>query len=142
MDNILIPLDFSETTLEVLDRASLLARSFSAKLWLIHVAPPEPDFVGYGAGPQTVRDQVASELRDEHRRTQQVAEKLRRSGLAATALCPQGATVKTILHEAEKLEVDLIVMGSRGHGKLRGLLLGSQSQKVLQHAPCPVMIVR
>ena len=141
MENILVPLDFSEATLEVLDHASLLARSLSAKLWLIHVAASEPDFIGYGTGPQTVRDQVASELRDEHRRTQQVAEKLRRSGLAATALCPQGATVKTILYEAEKLKVDLIVMGSHGRGAIYRALLGSVSEGVLRKATCPVMIV-
>ena len=102
---------------------------------------PEPDFVGYEAGPQTVRDQVASELRDECRRAQQLAEKLRRSGLDVTALCPQGATVKTILREAEKLDVDLIVMGSHGHGAVYRTLLGSVSKGVLHKATCPVVIV-
>ena len=73
MDNILVGLDFSDVPVEVIDRVSEFARALSAKLWLSHVGSPEPDFVGYKAGPQTVRDQVALELRDEHRRTQQVA---------------------------------------------------------------------
>ena len=141
MDKILVPLDFSEVTLDVLEHASLLARSLPAKLWLIHVGRPEPDFVGYGSGPQTVRDQVASKLREEHCRTKQVAEKLRRSGLDVTALCPQGATVKTILHEAEKLDVDQIVLGSHGRGALYRALLGSVSRGVLRQATCPVMII-
>jgi nucleotide-binding universal stress UspA family protein len=55
MDNILVPLDFQEATLDVLDHASLLAQSLSAKLWLVHVGDPDPDFVGYGVGPQSVR---------------------------------------------------------------------------------------
>ena len=139
--DILVPLDFSEVTLEVIDQASLLARSLDAKLWLIHVATPEPEFIGYETGPQTVRDRVALELRQEHRSTQQVAEKLRRSGLDVTALCPQGATVRTILQEAEKLDVDLIVMGSHGRGALHRALLGSVSEGVLHKATCPVMII-
>ena len=139
--DILVPLDFSEVTLEVIDQASLLARSLDAKLWLIHVATPEPEFIGYETGPQTVRDRVALELRQEHRSTQQVAEKLRRSGLDVTALCPQGATVRTILQEAEKLDADLIVMGSHGRGALHRALLGSVSEGVLHKATCPVMII-
>ena len=141
MKEILVPLDFSDVTVEVIELASLLARSLQAKLWLIHVGRPEPDFVGYEAGPQTVRDQMASELRDEHRRAQQLAEKLRRSELDVTALCPQGATVKTILREAEKLDVDLILMGSHRHGAVYRALFGSVSKGVLHKATCPVVIV-
>ena len=141
MDGILVPLDFSEISMEVIAWARRLAESLPAKLWLIHVGDPEPDFVGYAAGPDTVRSQVATKLREEHRRTQQIAEQLRRSGLDATALCPQGATVKTILHEAEKLDITLILMGSHGRGALYRSVLGSVSEGVLHKATCPVMIV-
>jgi len=139
--NILVPLDFSEVTVELLDYASMLARSLQAKLWLIHVGSPEPDFIGYEKSSGHFRDQFAEELREEHLRTQQVAEKLRRSGLDATALCPQGATVEVILREAEKLNADLIVLGSHGRGAIYRALLGSVSEGVLRKSPCPVMIV-
>ena len=141
MANIVVAIDFSPVTDQVIEHASLLARSLSAKLWLIHAGQPEPDFIGYDSGPQTVRDQVAGDLREEHRRTQQAAEKLRSSGIDATALCPQGSTVETILHEAEKLDADLIVIGSHGHGAIHRVLLGSVSEGVLRKAACPVMIV-
>jgi len=141
MEAILVPLDFSEVSGAVIERAKELASGLSAKLWLIYVASPDPDFVGYDPGPQTVRDQVAAEHRDHHRSIQQTAEKLRREGIDATALCPQGATVATILQEAEKLSVDLIVMGSHGHGALYRTLLGSVSEGVMHKADCPVMIV-
>jgi nucleotide-binding universal stress UspA family protein len=54
----------------------------------------------------------------------------------------EGSPAEAILEVVRARECDLIVMGSRGLGRLVGALLGSQSQKVLQHAPCPVLIVR
>jgi nucleotide-binding universal stress UspA family protein len=54
----------------------------------------------------------------------------------------EGLPAEAILDVAKNRDVDLIVMGSRGLGRLAGALLGSQSQKVVQHAPCPVLIVR
>ena len=54
----------------------------------------------------------------------------------------EGSAAEVVLNVADVRDIDLIVMGSRGLGKLSELLLGSQSQKVLQHAPCPVLIVR
>jgi nucleotide-binding universal stress UspA family protein len=52
-----------------------------------------------------------------------------------------GRPAETILRTAKAREIDLIVMGVRGHGTLSGILPGSQSMKVLQHANCPVLVV-
>ena len=54
----------------------------------------------------------------------------------------EGDPAETILKVAKTRDIDLIVMGARGMGRLHGLLLGSTSQKVLSLAPCPVLIVR
>lgn len=54
----------------------------------------------------------------------------------------EGPPAEAILRVAGVRKVDLIVMGTRGLGQLQGLLLGSQSQKVLTHAACPVLLVR
>jgi nucleotide-binding universal stress UspA family protein len=54
----------------------------------------------------------------------------------------EGPVAEAILAAANVQNSDLIIMGSRGLGMLAGILLGSQSQKVLQHASCPVLIVR
>jgi nucleotide-binding universal stress UspA family protein len=110
-------------------------------LYLLHVTAPDPEFVGYAAGPQTVRDQVARRYREVHQRLQAEAEVLRESGLDAIAVLAQGPSVETILKEARRLGVDLIVMGSHGHGAVYHLLVGSVSQGVLKKSPCPVMVV-
>lgn len=54
----------------------------------------------------------------------------------------EGDPASAILEVAKVRNSDVIVMGSRGLGRLAGLLLGSTSQKVVSHAPCPVLIVR
>ncbi|MBI5965087.1 MAG: universal stress protein [Chloroflexi bacterium] len=54
----------------------------------------------------------------------------------------EGDAAEAIIDVATTRRSDVIVMGSRGLGRLVGLLLGSTSQKVLSHAPCPVLIVR
>jgi nucleotide-binding universal stress UspA family protein len=141
MKNILVPVDFSEITEPVVATARALAQAFSAKLWLLHVAAPDPDFVGYDVGPQSVRDQVASHLREEHRDLQEEAVRLRDGGVEAVALLIQGPTVEKILAEAERIGADLIVLGSHGHGAVYRSLLGSVSESVLRRAACPITIV-
>ncbi|MBI3151321.1 MAG: universal stress protein [Chloroflexi bacterium] len=54
----------------------------------------------------------------------------------------EGDNASAIIEVATTRGSDLIVMGSRGLGRLAGLLIGSTSQKVVAHAPCPVLIVR
>jgi nucleotide-binding universal stress UspA family protein len=141
MKTVLVPVDFSPVTPAAIEQAARLAQAFSSAVWLLHVAAPDPDFVGYEPGPSTVREQVAHEMRDTHRRLQEHASQLRERGIDATALQVQGATVETILHEAERLTADVIVLGSHGHGALHRALLGSVSEGVLHQATCPVLIL-
>jgi len=53
-----------------------------------------------------------------------------------------GPPAEAVLSVADTRQVDLIVMGTRGLGRLTGALVGSQSQKVVSHAHCPVLLVR
>lgn len=138
---LLVPLDLSSATERVLATAIKLSRSMSADVWLLHVAAPEPDFVGYGAGSLAVRDQVAHEHREEHRTLQAHAQALRDLGVDCTALLIQGPTADTILREATRLQADLIVMATHGHGAMFDLLVGSISHSVLRQGKVPVVMV-
>ena len=139
--SILVPIDFSDVTDRVLEEASLAARARNAKVWLLHVAMPEPDFVGFEGGPDVVRDQVAKEYREEHRRVQEYAARLEEDGVEVTALLVQGPTVQTILDEADHHGAEMIVMGSHGHGTLYQVIVGSVSEGVIRKTKCPVLLV-
>jgi len=141
MKTLLVPVDFSDASAAVLAAAGKLARAFSARVVLLHVAPPDPAFIGYEPGPQTVRDSVARELAAEHRSLQALEKELADTGVSVTALVIQGYPAEKIVAEAAKLSADLIVMGSHGRGMLKHLLVGSVTEGVLRHAACPVMVV-
>jgi nucleotide-binding universal stress UspA family protein len=141
MRSILVPVDFSAVTTSVIEHARRIAEAFSSKVCLLHVAAPDPAFVGWDPGPDVVRHQRATDLREEHRQIQDLAQSLREAGIEAQSLLVQGSTVETILERAEKLQADLIIVGSHGHGALYRALLGSISEGIVRHSPCPVLII-
>ena len=141
MNRILVSIDFSDMTDAVVDQAVELARAQDSRLWLLHVAPPNPEFVGFEAGPQSVRDVRAEHYRDEHRHLQELAAQLNEQGVACEALLVQGMVVEEILDHAARLDADAIVLGSHGHGALYHLLLGSVTEAVVRAATCPIVIV-
>lgn len=139
--NILAAVDFSAVTKDVVETLRRIGATMPARVFLVHVAPPEPAFVGYDAGPDVVRRQVATETKTRHQRLHQLAEELRADGVETTALLVQGATVETLIAEAGKLEAGLIVLGSHGHGAVYDLLVGSVAEGVVRRSTVPVLLV-
>ncbi|MGB5475141.1 MAG: universal stress protein [Gammaproteobacteria bacterium] len=148
---LLVAVDLSEFSEKIVFKAEEIAKALSAKVWLLHIAEPrpvdfsiagfEPDSIGLEVDPQSLRDSLAKRFRAEHRQIQDMADRLRKAGLDATALLVQGATVDTILKEASKLDVDMIVVGSHGRGAMYQLLMGSVSEGVLRKSECPILVV-
>ena len=139
---VLAALDLDRTTPDVLREARLWTRRLGAELFLIHVAEPDPDFIGYGAGPESVRLAVAHKFTRAHQRLDALAVNLRKEGFASTtALLIQGATAETILREADRLAVDVILMGTRARGAVREIFVGSVSKEVLRASTRPVLLI-
>ena len=138
---ILAAIDFSPISDRVLELAAELAQGTSSPLVVLHAAAPEPDFVGYEVGPQHVRDQRASELREEHHKLAAIGDDLRSRGLDVKVQLHSGPTVETVLDAAQQAGVDLIVVGAHRRGRAARLLLGSVSEGILHKADCPVLVV-
>jgi nucleotide-binding universal stress UspA family protein len=139
--NILVAVDISDATQKVLAVSQYFAGATDARVRVLHVAEAEPDFVGYDAGPDVVRDQVASEYREEHRSVQEYAEQLRDADIDATALLVKGPIVETILAQAKRFDADLLIVGSHGFGAIYDLLVGSASRGILKDTKIPVLVV-
>ena len=141
MAHIISAIDFSLISKCVIAQSEVLAGAMQSKLTLLHVAAPNPEFVGYEVGPKEVRDSRARELRKEHQQLWDLAEDLQQRGIDARPALIEGATVETILRLADELQATFIVIGSHGHGALYSTLVGSVSSGVIAGATCPVVVV-
>jgi len=141
MKNILVAIDFEENIEPIIDKAFELANSFNAKVWLLHIAAPEPYFVGYEVGPQYIRDWRAEDLRTEHRQLQRFTSELEGKGIDVEGLLIQGATIEMIIGESKKLNVDLIIAGHHEHSFFYNALVGSVSSQIIKKSKIPALIV-
>ncbi|MCL6219852.1 universal stress protein [Zunongwangia pacifica] len=139
--NILVAVDFNETVGEMLTYAESFAEKFEAKVWLVHVAEPDPDFIGYNVGPQYIRNTKAEEFRQEHRMLQQLCDSFIEKNIASEALLIQGSTVETILEEAKKLKTDMMIVGTHKHGFFYHLFAESVAMEILKQSKIPVFTV-
>jgi nucleotide-binding universal stress UspA family protein len=162
---ILVPIDGSEHAQKAVELAGDIAGKYDAKVKLLYVRPegPLPESlrhlaaVEYGlqSRPETPPGQPTTVLRPSSGGDAEISRKLgeklieravrdaREHGARdVTGEVEDGDPAERILRHAETDKVNLIVMGSRGIGSLRGLLMGSVSQKVSQLAPCSCITVR
>jgi nucleotide-binding universal stress UspA family protein len=138
---ILVAVDLSAVSSRMIQAVLRIPRREEMKVVVLHVAEPDPEFVGMQAGPGVVRDQVARELRGERHAVEELAAALRTGGIDATGLTIQGPTVATILAESERQRAELLVVGSHGHGAAYDLAVGSVSAGVIRKASVPILVV-
>lgn len=141
MKNILVTIDFEKETSLLVDKAFDLARKFDSKVWLVHIAAPDPDFVGYEAGPQNEIDFRADELRSERKIIEKYVHQLREKGINAEGLLIQGPTVDTILKETEKLNIDLVIIGHHKHRLFYKTFVGNTDSALVNKSKVPVLLV-
>jgi len=129
--------DGSSQAERALPFAKGLAQANGARLIVVH-AREIMGLAGVGAGPvRADEDQIEAGL------GKQVAD-LKQQGLATTLQMGEvmaGGAAQVIADIADKEGADLIVTGTRGHGNLAGLLLGSVTHRLIQIAHCPVLVV-
>lgn len=125
---ILCPTDFSETSAHAVDWAVAMAGHHHAALTALHVVSPIEPWID--ASLDTLR-----------KRTLAVCASATASGVPLDVLLDTGQPVRDILARAASLPADLLVMGTHGTSGVRHLVLGSVTEKVLRHAPCPVLTV-
>lgn len=137
---VLVAVDFSPVSDQTIAAVRRVCAANQLSVVLLHVTEPDPSFVGWDAGPEVVRDQVASGFRREKQQVEQLAAALREDGIDALGLAVQGPTVATILAEAARIGADLIAVGSHGHGATYDLAVGSISAGVIRASSIPVLV--
>lgn len=135
--NILLAFDGSTHAQKAARLAADLARQYQAALCVVHTYDPVPDYLG-----EPYLQEVISRRTEAADRVMEQAQALLGELPRVETEVLEGPAAEVILRVAQVRQVDLIVMGTRGLGQLSGLLLGSQSQKVVTHAQCPVLLAR
>ncbi|HRN40999.1 MAG: universal stress protein [Flavobacteriales bacterium] len=141
MKNILVTIDFEKNGQLLIEKAAEIAVKFGAKLWLVHVAAPDPEFIGYEVGPQYVRDVLAKDLREEHKLLQKFSAQLKEKNIDAEGLLVQGTTIETIVELTQKLAIDLIVIGKHKYGFFHKTFMVSTDESLLELSNVPVLVV-
>ncbi|RZL98720.1 MAG: universal stress protein [Variovorax sp.] len=142
-NHILVPIDGSETSMLAVSKASGLALAFGSRITLIHVIDNYP-FIGVGADYALGQNEyLAAATASARAALAHGVEALAAEGLHSDQRVVDGHVVhEGIVDTAVGLGADLIVMGSHGRTGIEKLLLGSVTQRVLQDAPMPVLVVK
>ena len=137
-ENILLAVDGSDHSLKAAKLAGDLARLSGGKLRVLTAYEKVPSYLGEPNLSQAIakRTEKAEIVLDSA--TKEIGDI---PGGCETDML-SGDPAEAILRAVDTFDIDLIVMGTRGQGDIKSLLLGSQSHKVVSAAPCPVMLVR
>ena len=140
MDNskrILVPIDSSETSKRVLAQAAKVNRFSEAEIHILYVADIHKLAIN-----AYLSNNILAEIEKAGDRILGEAELAFPKEMHLVKIYRTGDPAEVIEEYEKEINADLIIMGSRGLGFVRGVLLGSVSKYVLEHAKCPVLIVK
>ena len=137
---ILVPVDGSDNSMRALDAALVLSEKIGSEVTAIHVMEDIP--VLHIESEKLLRKLIDDFKKESQLILSRCSEIAAKKGLVVNTKLLQGNASSSILEFCEKGKYDAIVMGSRGIGKFKELVLGSVSSKVLHHSSCAVMIIR
>ena len=139
---ILVPLDFSKPSLRSVCFAREWAARFGSEIILLHVVEPAGTFVAFESDPFT--PPIPAHNSHEHARAEldKVAHEQLPGSKGVTVLVRDGVAYDVIASVARELACDLIIIATHGHKGLSRALMGSTSERVVRHAPCPVLTLR
>lgn len=138
---ILVPTDASEYSKRALETALELAKCFNAEIILMHVTFTPQAYWGYtiSYGISVTQEDL---LQNGQLAIDATLAGVATEGVKVSTVLEVGHPVGKVLEQAKSDNIDLIVIGSHGYGPITGSVLGSVSQRVMQKASCPVLLVK
>lgn len=141
MKNLLVAINFSDLAPEIIANSIELAQALQAKIWLVHVADPNPFFIGYEVEPPVLRAQREEELKRERSELQAMASQIESHGIEVSAELLPGTPVSCIIDKAAEINADMIIIGKEDHGFFYKTFMGSTSEGVVSKSDCPVLVI-
>jgi nucleotide-binding universal stress UspA family protein len=140
VETVIVPLDFSELSLEALRYATVIGKKFGAAIHLVHVSDEEEAALEISSNSHSMRQTAIS--------VESLSDELLGHGKQVGGFWPEechvrkGQPYQEICTLADEIDASLIVLGTRGHTGLKRILLGSTAERVARFAACPVLVVR
>ena len=144
-NNIIVPTDGSVNSKRALEHAVVIASALGATITFVYVANIVSVISNFDQIPNAsgyVTEQVALDMEEEGKSILDDYAKVIPQNIEVKSVFEVGSPGPAVLSVAKKYNADLIVMGSRGLGPLKGLFMGSVSSYVVTHSVCPVLIVK
>jgi nucleotide-binding universal stress UspA family protein len=141
MMKLLAAVDLSKASGYVIEAVHRVALATDAEVYVLHTIIPLPGIAGPEFNPVTEQQELSERYLDERDELNELVTQMVDADVNASALMAQGDPVKTILREAERLDAELIVVGSHGHGMMFDALVGSISAGILRKSTIPVLVV-
>jgi len=138
---VLAAIDLSRASSYVIETVYRVATATDAEVHLVHVVTPLPSISGPEFQPVMTPMALTEDYLDERDQLNKLVSQLTDAGVNARALIATGSPVNAVLSEARRLDAELLVVGSHGHGLLYDALLGSVSAGILRKSPIPVLVV-
>lgn len=140
-DYILFPTDGSEQSKKALDSLVELAKKFNSKVFVLNTYEVPVPITNYELSSDLYLSVEGVLSKNSKDILEEVKDILEKDGINAQYISIAGDSGSIIIERAEKLEASMILMGSRGLGAIKSVLMGSVSNYVLHHSKCPVMII-
>lgn len=137
---IVVPTDFSAESRKALVYAQALAVKFEATLEILYVVEPASFFTGVDQSLVTVSNEQAAEA--AHEKLVKIARRMVDDQIPVFPKVRIGKAYMEICALAREHNADLIVISTHGHTGIKHTVLGSVAERVVRHAPCPVLVVR
>lgn len=141
MKNIILPIDFSETSEKLIEGAVHFAQELNGKVFLIHVAPADLGFaigdMGFQYFPEIEKNEISHELQQLN----EIQKKITAKGVSCEHLLKQGIATDIILEFASEKNADYIVMGSHGRSGIYDVFIGSLTKDITKKSSIPVLII-
>jgi nucleotide-binding universal stress UspA family protein len=138
---LLVAVDLSKASGYVIEAAHRVALATDAEVYILHIIIPLPGIAGPEFNPVMEQQEMSGRYLDEQDQLKELVAQLVEADVNASAIMAQGDPVKTILREAGRLDAELVVIGSHGHGMMFDALVGSISAGILRKSTIPVLVV-
>jgi nucleotide-binding universal stress UspA family protein len=137
---ILVPVDGSDISYRALDSALFLSERLGSKITAIHVIEKVPTVY---IQSQKILDEILETHKNESQKILDECSSIAtKKGIAINTTLLEGNPASTILEFCQMEKYEVIIIGSRGMGHFKELILGSVSSKILHHSLCPVLLIR